>query len=173
MVSPQKKIHQSIGNRSASRRGSLLLIVLVTIVILSLTAYTFTALMQTEEEAARLMTLRVQSKYLVDSGLDYTRLYLSQSEATIREKGGRWDNEDVFRAIPVATSTSNPNRIGYFSIVTSNLDEDGIPDGDRFGLIDESTKVNLNTLPYADALLPGSARNILMALPDMTEEIAD
>jgi len=160
-------------SNTPNRRGSLLLVVLVTIVILSLTAYTFTALMQTEEEAARLMTLRVQSKYLVDSGLDYTRLFLSQSEATIREKGGRWDNEDVFRAIPVAISTSNPNRIGYFSIITSNIDEDGVPDGDRFGLIDESSKINLNTLPYSEALFPGSARNILMALPDMTEEIAD
>ena len=159
---------------------------LVTIVVLALAAYTFTALMQTEDEASRLMTLRVQTKYLVDSGMDYTRLFLSQSDATIRERGGRWDNTEVFQAIPVALSSSTRSRIGYFSIITSSMDEDGLADGNRFGLIDESSKINLNTLLYSDALasspeavelnpalLLGNARDILLGLPDMTEEIAD
>jgi hypothetical protein len=159
--------------RRDSRRGSLLIVVLVTIVILSLSAYTFTALMQTKEEAARLVTRRIQSKYLVDSGADFVRLFLSNSEATIREKGGKWNNSQYFQAVPVAVETSNPNLIGYFSVITSSLDEEGSPEGFRFGLIDESSKINLNTLPYSDALFPGSARNILMALPEMTEEIAD
>jgi len=164
--------------RGRRRSGSLLLIVLVSIVVLSLAAYTFTALMQTEDEASRLMTLQMQTKYLVDSGMDYTRLYLSQSEATIRDKGGKWDNTDVFQAIPVAVSSTNPGRIGYFSIITSGMNQDGLPDGNRFGLIDESSKINLNTLLYADELsevnpsLPGG-RDFLMSLPEMTEEIAD
>ena len=155
------------------RCGSLLFVVLVTIVILSLSAYTFTALMQTEEEAARLVTRRIQSKYLVDSGADFVRLFLSNSEATIREKGGKWNNPQYFQAIPVAVETSNPDLIGYFSVITSSLDEEGTPGGFRFGLIDESSKINLNTLPYSDELFPGSGRDILMALPEMTEEIAD
>lgn len=159
-------------NNRNSRRGSLLLIVLVTIVILSLSAYTFTALMRTEEEASRLQTRQIQSKYLVDSGTDYVRLFLSQSEATIREKGGRWDNSLTFQAQQVAVANSNPNMIGYFSVITSSLDNEGTPEGYRFGLIDESSKININTLPYADAMF-GNARDILMTLPEMTEEIAD
>ncbi len=155
------------------RRGTLLIVVLVTIVILSLSAYTFTALMQTEEEAARLVTKRIQSKYLVDSGMDYVRLFLSNSDATIRAKGGRWDNAQVFQAIPVAVEQSNPRNIGYFSVITSSLDEEGQPEGSRFGLVDESSKINLNTLPYADLYAPGGGRALLMALPDMTEEVAD
>ena len=173
-------------NARGRRSGSILLIVLVTVVVLALAAYTFTALMQTEDEASRLMTLRVQTKYLVDSGMDYTRLFLSQSDATIRERGGRWDNEEVFQAIPVAQSASSPSRIGYFSIITSGMNEEGQPDGNRFGLIDESSKINLNSLLYSDALAVsedavainpdlalGNARDILMGLPEMTEEIAD
>jgi len=146
----QKSCSSRLRPSLRARSGSLLLIVLVAIVVLSLSAYTFTALMQTEEEASRLMTLQMQTKYLVDSGMDYTRLYLSQSEATIREKGGKWDNTDIFQAIPVAVSASNPRRIGYFSIITSNMDQDGFPDGNRFGLIDESSRINLNTLLYVD-----------------------
>ena len=86
----RRSIARKLGRSRRDRRsGSILLIVLVTVVVLSLSAYTFTALMQTEDEASRLMTLRVQTKYLVDSGTDYTRLFLSQSDATIRERGGR------------------------------------------------------------------------------------
>ena len=81
------------------RHGMVLIVVLVTIVILSLAAYSFTALMQTEEQATRLMTRRIQSKYLVDSGVDYVRLYLSNNDEEIREKGGRWDNYSRFQAI--------------------------------------------------------------------------
>lgn len=162
--------------RRDQRRGTLLIIVLVTIVILSLSAYTFTALMQTEEEAARLVTRQLQSKNLADSGMDFVRLYLSNSDATIREKGGRWHNPQYFQAIPVAVETTDANMVGYFSIATSSLDEEGAPEGQRFGLIDESSKLNLNTLPYAEVMLSmngGDVRDLLMALPEMTEEIAD
>ena len=103
-----------IGQRPASRSGSLLIVVLVTIVMLSLAAYTFTALMQTEEEAARLMSRRVQSKYLVDSGVDYTRLFLSYDKDTIREKGGFWNNPNL-QGIPVAFDANS----------------DGVMDGSR------------------------------------------
>ena len=172
-MNQETKIRNHIKRRRRSdRNGSLLLIVLVTIVILSLSAYTFTALMQTEEEIARLETKQVQSKYLVESGLDFIRLFLTNSEATIREKGGRWNNTQYFQAIPVAVQSSNPDMIGYFSVVTSNLDDEGNAEGIRFGLIDESSKINLNVLPYSDALY-GEGREILMALPQMTEEIAD
>lgn len=160
-------------HRRGNRDGALLLIVLVAIIVLSLSAYTFMGLMQTEAEAVTLQTRRLQSKYLADSGLDFVRMYLSNSEATIRQKGGRWDNSQYFQAIPVAVDLSDPQRIGYFSIITSSFDNFGTPDGSRFGLTDESAKINLNTLPFTDAIQPGSAREILMALPSMTEEIAD
>ena len=159
--------------RFQRHRGMVLIVVLVTIVILSLAAYTFTALMQTEEQATRLMTRRIQSKYLVDSGVDYVRLYLSATDEEIHEKGGRWDNYLRFQAIPVAAESINPDNLGYFTVISSSLDEEGSPEGYRYGLMDESSKLNLNVLPFYDAYLPGSARNLLMALPEMTEETAD
>ncbi len=159
--------------RVRSRQGMVLIVVLVTIVILSLAAYSFTALMQTEEQATRLMTRRIQSKYLVDSGVDYVRLYLSSTDDEIREKGGLWDNYSRFQAIPVAVESANLANVGYFTVISSSLDEEGNPEGYRYGLMDESSKINLNVLPFNDAYLTGSARDLLMALPEMTEEIAD
>ena len=122
------------------------MIVLVTVVVLSLSAYTFTTLMQTENQATHLMTLRLQTKYLTDSGLDYTRMFLANSDATIRENGGLWNNEESFGGISVAADVSGGGRIGYFSIVTYDVDAEGLAAGSRFGLVDESSKINLNTL---------------------------
>lgn len=73
-------------------------------------------------------------------------------------------------------SNSDAALVGYFSVATSSLDEEGAPEGQRFGLIDESSKINLNTMPYAEATLAlsgGNVRDLLMGLPEMTEEIAD
>lgn len=165
------------GNRSrpcsTQRRGTILIIVLVVIVLLSLSAYTFTSLMLTEREAAMLATRQIQSKYLVDSGTDYARLILSYDDATIKEKGGLWDNP-AFQNIPVALDSGDPRQIGRFTIVAPSLDDEGRPQGFRFGLVDESGKLNLNVLPIVDNYPPGGvARDLLLALPNMTREIAD
>jgi hypothetical protein len=164
-----------MANNLCSRRrdGFLIVMVLVTIVILSLSVYTFTALMQIEEKAARLATRRIQSKYLVDSGVDHTRLFLSLTAEQVREKGGVWQNPLQFQGIPVAVQSDNPGLRGYFSIVASSMDELGVPEGYRFGLMDESNKINLNAMPYTDAWIPDSGRSMLLALPEMTEETAD
>ena len=161
------------------RSGSILLVVLIVIVLLSLSAYAFTSLMQTEDEATRLTTRQVQSKYLVSSGVDYARLFLSYDLATIREKGGVWDNETGFRGVPVVVDRDNEGNFGRFTIITSSMDDDGYPAGSRYGLFDESGKLNLNVLPLLDNYPPGGvARTLLMSLPSMQEldngvEIAD
>lgn len=157
------------------RRGSILLISLVAIVMITLAAYTFTAMMLVEEESSRLLVRQVQSKYLVDSGVDYARLFLTNDDDTIMEKGGLWNNdtEKGFQSVAVGVDPSDPTLIGRFTIVAPSLDDDGNPAGFRYGLMDESSKINLNTLPFADTWVTGGGRQLLMALPDMTEEIAD
>ncbi len=153
--------------------GFVILIVLVTVVVLTLSVYTFLGLMRIEDQTTRLMTKRYQSKYLADSGVDYARLFLSGTEEEIGARGGWWDNPERFQAIPVATDVSDPKQVGMFSIIAPGMDDDGLPFGHRFGLVDESTKLNLNVLPILDQIMPGSGREMLLALPDMTEELAD
>ena len=164
------------------RKGSILLIVLVTVAILALSVLSFSSLMLVEERAAREMTRRVQSKYLVDSGMEYTRLFLARPESEIVESGGLWDNEDNFRGVSAVVDVNNPERnatIGRFTLVAPNLNDEGIPEGSRYGVVNESSKININVLPYYDfydQLADEEAttgRDILLGLPDMTEDIAD
>ncbi len=165
-----------------NRKGSLLLIVLVTVAILALSVLSFSSLMLVEEQAARVMTRRIQSKYLVGSGMEYTRLFLARPESEIVESGGLWDNQDVFRGVAAVADINNPQKnasIGRFTLVAPGLSDDGIPEGTRYGVVNESSKININVLPYYDFydLLADetatTGRDILLGLPDMTEEIAD
>jgi hypothetical protein len=104
------------------RRGILLIIVLVTLVLITLGAYSFTSLMLVEEEAARLGIRQIQSKYLADSGVDYSRLFLVNDLATIREKGGLWDNPASFQAVPVGIDPDDPEQVWRFTVVSPSID---------------------------------------------------
>ena len=170
-------------NRCATRHhrrsGSLLLIVLVTVAILALSVLSFSSLMLVEEQAARAMTRRVQSKYLVGSGMEYTRLFLARPESEIVQNGGLWDNEETFRGVATVADINNPTRnamIGRFTLVAPDLNDDGVPEGTRYGVVDESSKINVNVLPYYDFYGGEEStigRDILLGLPEMTTDIAD
>ena len=133
--------------RNHRRNGSILLIVLVTVAILALSVLSFSSLMLVEEEAARVNTRQIQSKYLVESGAEYTRIFLARPEAEIVESGGLWDSEDTFRGIPAVAdvNSDSPGSIGRFTLVSPGMNDDGIPEGIRYGVLDESSKININT----------------------------
>lgn len=154
-------------------RGIVLVIVLVSVIFLALAAYTFATLMVTQAQITKLAGRQVQSKYLVDSGIDYVRLFLAQDEASIHELGGRYNNPQYFQAIAVGLEESNAENVGRFTVIAPALDSDGNPGGFRYGLGDESTRLNLNILGFVEAFHPGGGKQLLMALPQMTEDTAE
>ncbi len=157
--------------RACGRRGLVLLVVLVVIALLALAALGFSQWMLAEREAAELSVRQVQARACAESGLELARAFLSQDRQTQDESGGWYDNPDQFRGVLVRDALLPRDR-GRFSIVAPRQ-EDGRLAGIRFGLEDESGRLNLNTLLLADRTQEGSARQILMGLPGMTEEIAD
>ncbi len=156
----------------ARRRAMVLILVLIVIVLLSLGGYAFTDLMLAHHEATLLTGRQVQARALADSGVEVVRLFLAQPEEQRLEAGGIFDNVDSFRAVNVIPD-DEPNDRGSFSVIAPMLDSDGNLNGTRYGLEDESTRLNLNTLLHAESLIPGSGRQLLMALPGMTEDVAD
>ena len=149
-----------------------LILVLIVIVLLSLGAYSFTDLMLAHHEATILTGRQVQARALVDSGVEVVRLFLAQPDEQRLDAGGIFDNVDSFRAVNIIPD-DEPNDRGSFSVIAPMLDSDGNLNGMRYGLEDESTRLNLNTLLHAESLIPGSGRQLLMALPGMTEDVAD
>ena len=154
------------------RRGIVLIIVLIVVVLLSLGAYSFSDLMLTHQESAQLCGSQLQTRLLVDSGVDFAKAFFAQDQATRTDAGGIFENPDVFRARTVIED-ENPELRGSFTILSPNLDDEGNLGGIRYGFEDESTRLNLSTLMTLENALPGTGKTLLMALPEMTEEIAD
>jgi type II secretory pathway component PulK len=157
---------------TASRRGLVLILVLIAIAMLSLGAYAFTDWMLAHHEAALHTSRQVQTRALVASGVESVRVFLSLPPADRDQAGGTFDNPERFRGVNIVPS-EDPRDRGSFSVLAPSLDSYGDLSGVRNGLEDESTRLNLNTLLFAEQLVPDGGRQLLMALPGMTEDVAD
>lgn len=146
-----------------------LIIVVVVILALCLGALAFSALMISEREVTHTTGRQIQAMALAESGIESVRQFLSEQPEAGSADSTWYDNAELFQGILVIDDDMPRDR-GRFAIVSPPAQGGGT--SLRFGLECESAKINVNTLLAAgdDAV---AARNRLMALPDMTEEIAD
>lgn len=150
------------------RRGSVLIVVLVVIVVLALAAYRFSDLMLTELEATTMHASDVQARALADSGVEYVATLLANR--TDPSADNLQHNPALFLGVGVVDSPRARNR-GRFTIIAP-VEQDPTARHIRYGLMDESARLNLNLLDQLQ-LDDEQSRAILMGLPGMTEEIAD
>jgi len=173
------------------RRGVILVVVLVVIVLLTLSVLVFSKFMSAQRRGVDQILRQTQARLLAESGIEYLRAMFLYDQWTILDLGGLYDNPDEFCGHIVTDGTIaltgpaagtqttlgavDPRDVGRFSIVAPALSEDGILTGDylRYGLEDESTKINLRWVLQVDRQQPGSGRAILMRLPGVDEVVAD
>lgn len=147
-----------------------LVVVLVVVTLLSYAAYTFADLMFAEYRAADSAGRAVQSRLFCESGAEKLQSLLKLDSLTLQERGGLYDNPAELQGITVVDDTQPMDR-GRFSIFASTSSPD-TGTTLRYGLEDESAKLNLNallTLQTDEA--DQHAR--LMSVPGMSDEIAD
>ena len=154
------------------RSGIVLVMVVVVVAIMALSSYGYTLMMQTENEATLLSGDRIQARLLVDSGVEHVRLFLAQGDEYIEQYGGIFENPDWFQGVLVREDEDR-RKMGFISVLCPAMTEEGVQSGSRFGLQDESVRLNLNILTLADAYAENGGRTLLMALPNMTEDVAD
>lgn len=155
-----------------SRRGVVLFVVLVVIMMLTLACYQFADLMVAEREAAEMYGRRVAARAYADSGVQWVAAILHSSDDL--QKVDYYHNPELFQGRLMADAETARGR-GKFTILAP-VENDTQFSGVRFGLIDESGKLNLNVIlkmveEYDDA--DERARDILLSIPSMTEDIAD
>ncbi len=151
------------------RRGMILIIVLVVVAALSLGALAFSSLMVSEREVVYATGRGIQTRALAESGIERARLFLNENPNVCFGDGLWFADADAFQGILVVAGQT-PRERGRFSIVAP-ASQEGLG-GVRFGLTCESAKLNLNTLLTQDDAA-GTARQRLLRLPGMSEEIAD
>jgi hypothetical protein len=159
------------GRSTRRRRAMVIVVVMVVIAMLSLAGFTFSELMFGEHEAAVLHGKGLQARVLCDSGIEHVRSALMEDAVTQMEAGGLYDNAGRFQGIQVTDETTGVDP-GRFSVIAPRVDQ-GTLNGIRYGLENESAKLNLNELLLADLIEADGARNLLMSLPGMTEDVAD
>ncbi len=157
--------------RKSQRRGGLLLVVLIIVAMLTIANMSYFDWTFTEFRATQTSSRGVQARLASESGIDFIKVYTDQSQNTLRADGGLYTNSNRFKGVLLADSDAAALRL-RFSVVAPDM-VDGRYSGVRFGLENESSKLNLNILPLMDEQTQGGGRALLMALPGMTESIAD
>jgi type II secretory pathway component PulK len=130
--------------RRAARQGMALLVVLVVVALLALGGYAFTASMLNERRAAQAYGRRLQSLAAAESGVALVMQFLAQDAATRAAAGGVYNNPLLFQGAPLLQGASASDRV-RFAVLASDVTETGVVQF-RFGLEDESARLNLNAL---------------------------
>ena len=177
------------------RRGFFLVLVLVVIAIATMGVSTFTQTMVVHDKAAFLAVDQVVARSAGESAIEALRLILSQPKQSRSERGNLFNNAALFQAVPVGGLEGASARSSY-TIIATGLRDDATLGGIRFGLQDESARLNVNVLTVLEgdaaaaaagevgiddlASIDGSAgdeststaQSLLMSLPGMTTDIA-
>jgi hypothetical protein len=157
----------------SDRQGSILLTVLVVVVLLTLTGLKYYEWSFAEARATRSAIRQTQTRLNAESGVEFIKFMLLEDAATISSLGGLANNPAQFQGVLLQDSDAAALR-SRFTVIAPAINN-GEYEGIRFGLEDESSRLNLNALLVADARQPDAniGRNMLMGLPGMTESIAD
>ncbi|TWT91901.1 type II secretion system protein GspK [Neorhodopirellula pilleata] len=126
------------------RNGFFLILVLVVIAVATMAVYSFTELMLAADESAYLSGDLVQTRLNVDSGVEAIRLTLTQTRESLDASGGLYNNAAMFRGIPINSEADGSAQ--RFTVVATGLTEEGRLGGIRFGLQNESARLNINAL---------------------------
>lgn len=140
------------GWRVKVRRGFVLILVLVVIMLLSFAAYSFSHRMLTEYTASRYSTQQIQRRLLAESALELV---------TMRSEHHRL-------AKPISCRLPDGSE-GHLEVIRGLTAKNGRP---QFGVVNESSRLNLNILKI-DAAHRDETRARLVQLPGMTPSLAD
>ncbi len=172
----------------SSCRGFVLIVVLVLVVMISFAGFGFLAAMSTEYAATKISGDQLQSQQTLASA-ETVVIWLMGLPSSQREAlGGYRSNTKLFRGNIVQQAPTEP---GQDSLQNESLMPEGEPDVRwryavvsteqsaeqgtvlRFGLRNESARLNLSSVLKWDQQSADAGRRALMQLPNMTPEIAD
>jgi hypothetical protein len=143
---------------------------MIVIVMITLAGLSFVVTLSTENKAVHRQGDQLQLDEALASGVELIKAFCSQSAQLRAESGGTQDNEAAFRNLELSVDGDSDSSL-QLSIVSP--DADGLAgDATRFGLEDESSRLNLGVLADWEQRVPGSAVSALLQLPGMSEATA-
>ena len=176
MTSPPKLARQRAqtvlpaGNRK--RRGFVLLVVTIVVILLSLAAWSYMNKMVLEQEATMMYGRDVEARMAAESAIEYAAIQIGLLQTEQSEDV--FHNPTLFRG-QVMTEADNPRGQCRFTILVPNELSSGKGSSVRFGLTRETAKFNINRLNEfeGDDDETTTAYDAVSFVPGMTEEIAN
>ena len=153
------------------RNGMVLIVVLVVVVMISLAGFSFSEWMFLERKAVYLRGEELQVQYVAESGQQLLETFAAQPRKVRRTAGGVYDNPGLFRGVVVLDDGPGGRRARFSVVNPLSAAQRG--EQVRFGLEDESARLNLAVLTRWEQSHPGSAQRALLNLPGMTIQVAD
>src|SRR3954469_9813808 len=138
-----------------ARRASVLVLTLVVVAMLTLGAAAFFERMFAEHQAERAHGQQLQASQLAESGVEYMKVLLSRDPQQVQDSGGLYSNPTLFQGVVVNDDPMAAFR-GRFTFFAPEQTADGYFGGTRYGLENESARLNLNTLLLADTAQQGN-----------------
>jgi type II secretory pathway component PulK len=133
-------------NTLNDERGSILIVTIWVVLVLTGLALVFSRAMRVEAIATANSISSLKAEEIARGAMSFIKARLNETDTTLKLEG-----ETPYKAISVGD--------GYFWLLRPNLGDD---ETWYYGIRDESGKVNLNTASY----------EMLMKLPNMTSELA-
>ena len=162
------RLYAGFNQSQSGRRGTVMVVVLMVIVLLSLAAYTYTDSMISEREAAGFYGRGILTRSFADSAIEYTAATLDAR--TFEPDENLYHNPDgFFRQQMRAGETERAT--GLFTVIVPN-ERDAGGATVRYGLISESGKLDINSLLKSE-LEDEEIHDLMLSIPNMTDEIAD
>ncbi|QDT05522.1 hypothetical protein K227x_39220 [Rubripirellula lacrimiformis] len=155
------------------RKGMALLVVMVIVTLVALAAYGFNQQMTDSYRTSRLQMERAQARLTVMSAIEALQVSLEQPRGT--RLNWHRDQPQSFVAVPLqqdAGTTEDSEPQWMFSVLSpsdasvADMQTEAAQNW-RFGLTNESAKINLMVLDQWELAFPGQARKALMNLPAM------
>lgn len=159
-------------NGTRPRQGMILFIVTLVLAILVIGGLSLMYLMRAERDTTSFRTQELQLTDAVRSGVVLMQEMSGMVPAERAKYGGLYNNTQSFQAVPILTEAEGARDDVRFTILVP-LFENEAPEGIRYGLTNESTRLNLQAVLDWDREKPGTGRRALMKLPGMTSSQAD
>jgi type II secretory pathway component PulK len=180
MITRQNRQHRCGPSRRKQRRqGFIIVIATIVILLVSLAAYSFLAMMVSENKAARAQGDQLQAACVAFSGREYLAAILELPRSRRPQESAMDSLDDLYRGVLVdgeselrESLADTDEREGRFSLLVADSNEMESKSY-RFGYENESRKLNLAALVQWDQQRDGAGREALMNLPGMDESTAD
>ena len=168
------------------RRGIVLIVVLVLVVMVALAGFAFVGSTSTEYQAVKTSGASMQAKQTLASAEMLLRQFSQLSPAQQQLLGGPTNNPQLFRGVYLVDPTSGIDQLTettqaepgtdpqwQFTIVAGTSRSGQSASGLQYGVENESARLHLAAVLRWENDEPGSGREALLKLPDMTPQVAD